>query len=42
MAQEQEYLQALSRVRVYELIDSRLKLRDEKGALQVDFVVSEE
>jgi len=42
MAQEQEYLQALSRVRVYTLIDSRLQLRDEKGALQVDFVVSEE
>jgi len=42
MAQEQEYLQALSRVRVYTLMDSRLQLRDVKGALQVDFVVSEE
>ena len=42
MAQEQEYLQALSRARVYELSDSRLKLRDEKGALQVDFVVGDE
>jgi len=41
MDQEQEYLQALSRVRVYELSDSRLKLRDEKGSLQVDFVAGE-
>lgn len=39
MAHEQEYLQALSRARVYELSDSRLKLRDEKGSLQVNFVV---
>ena len=38
MDQEQEYLQALSRVRVYELTDTGLKLRDEKGSLQVDFV----
>ena len=39
MDQEQEYLQALSRVRVYELTDTGLKLRDEKGSLQVNFVV---
>ena len=41
MGQEQEYLQALSRVRVYELTDTGLKLRDEKGALQVDFVAGD-
>ena len=39
MDQEQEYLQALSRVRVVELTDTGLKLRDEKGSLQVNFVV---
>jgi len=38
MDQEQEYLAALSRARVYELTDSGLKLRDEKGSLQVNFV----
>ena len=41
MEQEQEYLQALSRVRVYELTDTGLKLRDEKGSLQVNFVVGD-
>jgi heat shock protein HslJ len=41
MDQEQEYLQALSRVRVYELADTGLKLRDEKGSLQVNFVVED-
>ena len=41
MDQEQEYLQALSRVRVYELTDTGLKLRDEKGSLQVNFVVGD-
>ena len=42
MEQEQEYLQALSRVRVYVLTDTGLKLRDEKGSLQVNFVVGDE
>lgn len=41
MEQEQEYLQALSRARVYELNDSGLKLRDEKGSLQAGFVVGD-
>jgi heat shock protein HslJ len=41
MDQEQEYLQALSRVRVYELTDTGLKLRDEKGSLQVNFVAGD-
>ena len=41
MDQEQEYLQALSRVRVYELTNAGLKLRDEKGSLQVNFVVED-
>ncbi|MEN8206646.1 MAG: META domain-containing protein [Pseudomonadota bacterium] len=42
MNQEQEYLQALSRAQVYELSDSRLKLRDEKGSLLIDFVVGDD
>ena len=42
MEQEQEYLQALSRVRVFELTYTGLKLRDEKGSLQVNFVVGED
>jgi heat shock protein HslJ len=41
LAQEQDFLQALSRARVYEIDDTRLKLRDDKGALQVDFVVED-
>ena len=41
MDQEQEYLQALSQVRVYELTDTGLKLRDEKGSMQVNFVAGE-
>jgi heat shock protein HslJ len=41
MDQEQEYLAALSRARVYELTDSGLKLRDENGSLQVNFVAGD-
>jgi heat shock protein HslJ len=41
MDQEQEYLQALSRVRVYELADTGLRLRDEKGSLQVNYMVED-
>ena len=35
MDQEQEYLAALSRARVFELTDNGLKLRDANGSLQV-------
>jgi heat shock protein HslJ len=38
MEQEQEYLQALSQARVYELTDVGLKLRDDDGSLQVNFL----
>jgi heat shock protein HslJ len=41
MAQEQEYLEALSLARVYELTDSGLTLRDENGSLQVNFVAAD-
>jgi heat shock protein HslJ len=38
MAQEQEFLQALSAVTQYKLTAERLELRDGKGSLQVIFV----
>ena len=41
MDQEQEYLAALSRARTYELTDNGLKLRDENGSLQVNFVAGD-
>jgi heat shock protein HslJ len=37
MQQEQEYLDALARVRTYSLKTGRLELRDENGALQVGY-----
>ena len=39
MEQEQQYLQALARTRTYTLETDRLELRDEKGSLQVRYVV---
>ena len=41
MEQERGFLQALSRGRVYEVSDSGLKLRDENGSLQVNFVAGD-
>jgi heat shock protein HslJ len=41
MAQEQEYLAALSRAQNYELTDNGLKLRDDNGSLQVNFVAGD-
>lgn len=41
MEQEQEYLAALSRAQVFELTDNGLKLRDENGSLQVNFVAGD-
>ena len=41
MDQEQEYLAALSRAQVYELTDNALKLRDENGSLQVNYVAGD-
>lgn len=41
MDQEQEYLAALSRAQVFELTDNGLKLRDENGSLQVNFVAED-
>jgi len=41
MQQEQQYLQALSRARVFELTDCGLKLRDDNGSLQVNFVAGD-
>ncbi|MGB5716688.1 MAG: META domain-containing protein [Gammaproteobacteria bacterium] len=41
MDQEQEYLTALSRAQVFELTDNGLKLRDENGSLQVNFVAGD-
>ena len=41
MDQEQQYLAALSRARIYELTDDCLKLRDEKGSLQVNMIAGD-
>lgn len=41
MQQEQEYLQALFRARVYELTDTGLRLLDENGSLQVNYIMGE-
>ena len=41
MVQEQEYLAALSRAQNYELTDNGLKLRDDNGSLQVNFVAAD-
>ena len=40
MAQEQQFLQALTVARQYRLTEGRLELRDSKGSLQVSFSVS--
>jgi heat shock protein HslJ len=40
MAQEQQFLQALTAARQYRLTAGRLELRDSKGSLQVSFSVS--
>lgn len=39
MEQEQQYLQALQKIHTYTLARDQLELRDEKGSLQVRFVV---
>jgi len=41
MDQEQQYLAALSRAQVFELTDNGLKLRDENGSLQVNYVAGD-
>ena len=42
MQQEQEYLDALARVRTYTLKTGLLELRDENGSLQVSYRVQED
>lgn len=42
MAQEAEYLEALERVEVYDVVDNTLELRDEAGSLQVSYTIKSE